>query len=89
MKERIDILLVERGLAESRTKAQWLIRKGYVFANNKKISKPSKKVENFLEIRLLKEFPYVGRGGIKLEKALEDFSFFHCSNLQVHPFLHP
>ncbi|MFX1329466.1 MAG: TlyA family RNA methyltransferase [Promethearchaeota archaeon] len=73
MKVRIDVLLVERGLAESRTKAQWLIRNGYVSANNKKVWKPSKKVENFIEIHLLKEFPYVGRGGIKLEKALEDF----------------
>ncbi|MFX0034960.1 MAG: TlyA family RNA methyltransferase [Candidatus Hermodarchaeota archaeon] len=74
MKERIDILLVERGLAESRTKAQWLIRNGYIFVNSKIISKPSKRFEKFIEIRLLKEFPYVGRGGIKLEKAIEDFS---------------
>ncbi len=37
MKERIDILLVERRLVESRTKAQWLIKNGYVFVKGKKV----------------------------------------------------
>lgn len=74
MKERIDILLVERRLAESRVKAQWLIRKGYVSVNKKTITKPGKRVDNTLEIHLKKEFPYVGRGGLKLEAALKNFS---------------
>jgi len=74
MKERIDILLVERRLVESRTKAQWLIRKGYVIVNGIEITKPGKKVDNSYDIQLKREFPYVGRGGLKLEVALDKFS---------------
>jgi len=74
MKERIDIVLVERGLVESRTKAQWLIVNGYLIINGKKIMKPGKRIESSLEIQLIKKFPYVGRGGLKLEAALKDFS---------------
>lgn len=74
MKERIDIILVERRLVESRTKAQWLITNGFVKVDGKKIQKPGKKVENTLKIELEKEFPYVGRGGLKLEAALKKFS---------------
>ena len=74
MKERIDIILVERRLVESRTKAQWLITKGFVKVDGKKILKPGKKVENSLKVELEKEFPYVGRGGLKLEVALKEFS---------------
>ena len=74
MKERLDILLVERRLTESRTKAHWLIRNGYVFVNGVQIKKPGKKVDNFHKILLKKQFPYVGRGGLKLEAALKKFS---------------
>ncbi len=74
MKERIDILLVNRALVESRTKAQWLIRKGHVIVNGIKITKPGKKVDNSYEIQLQKKFPYVSRGGLKLEAALDEFS---------------
>jgi 23S rRNA (cytidine1920-2'-O)/16S rRNA (cytidine1409-2'-O)-methyltransferase len=74
MKERIDILLVERRLVDSRTKAQWLIKNGYVLVNKKQFLKPSKRIENTLEIKLIKGFPYVGRGGLKLETALKEFS---------------
>lgn len=74
MKERIDVILVDRRLVESRTKAQWLITSGYVSVNGKKIIKPGKKVDNSLEITLEKEFPYVSRGGLKLEAALKYFS---------------
>jgi 23S rRNA (cytidine1920-2'-O)/16S rRNA (cytidine1409-2'-O)-methyltransferase len=74
MKERIDIILVERRLVESRTKAQWLINNGFVKVNGNIIRKPGKKVENSLKVELEKEFPYVGRGGLKLEAALKDFS---------------
>jgi len=73
LKERLDILLVERRLVESRTKAQWLIKQGYVSINGEVITKPGKRVENEKEISLSKEFPYVGRGGLKLEAALESF----------------
>ncbi|MFX0080250.1 MAG: TlyA family RNA methyltransferase [Candidatus Hodarchaeota archaeon] len=74
MKERIDVILVDKRLVESRTKAQWLITNGYVFVNGKRILKPGKKVDNSLEITLEKEFPYVSRGGLKLEAALKQFS---------------
>jgi 23S rRNA (cytidine1920-2'-O)/16S rRNA (cytidine1409-2'-O)-methyltransferase len=74
MKERIDILLVEKRLTESRVKAQWLIKNGYVYANNRKIIKPSKKVDKTTEIQLMEVFPYVGRGGLKLDAALKNFS---------------
>ncbi|NVM44631.1 MAG: TlyA family RNA methyltransferase [Candidatus Lokiarchaeota archaeon] len=74
MKERLDILLVERRLVESRVKAQWLIKKGYVTVNEKKIIKPGKRIENNSSIILTRRFPYVGRGGLKLEAALNSFS---------------
>ena len=74
MKERLDIILVDRRLVESRTKAQWLIKNGFVLVNNIEILKPGKKIDNSSEIVLIKEFPYVGRGGIKLEAALREFS---------------
>ncbi|MFX1530089.1 MAG: TlyA family RNA methyltransferase [Promethearchaeota archaeon] len=74
MKERIDVILVDKRLVESRTKAQWLITNGYVSIGGKKILKPGKKIDNTLEITLEKEFPYVSRGGLKLEAALHNFS---------------
>ncbi|GAG17314.1 unnamed protein product, partial [marine sediment metagenome] len=74
MKERIDILVVERRLTDSRTKAQWLIKNGYVLVNGVEIKKPGKKIDNSMEIVLKKEFPYVGKGGLKLEAALKRFS---------------
>ena len=74
MKERLDILLVGRRLVESRTKAQWLIKNGFVIVNGKELKKPGKYVDNSLEITLIKEYPYVGKGGIKLEAAIKEFS---------------
>ncbi|MBN1802910.1 MAG: TlyA family RNA methyltransferase [Candidatus Lokiarchaeota archaeon] len=74
MKERLDIVLVERRLVESRTKAQWLIKNGLVLVDDKKIIKPGKLIDNSSTLRLIKEYPYVGRGGLKLEAALKYFS---------------
>ena len=74
MKERLDLLLVERRLVESRTKAQWLIKNGFVLVNNVEIVKPGKQIDNSSDIQLKAEFPYVGRGGIKLEAALKSFN---------------
>lgn len=74
MKERIDILLVERRLVESRVKAQWLIRNGFVTANGIEIRKPGKRIDNAKLIELKQKFPYVGKGGLKLEAALIAFS---------------
>ena len=77
MKERIDKLLVERGLAESRTKAQALVMAGVVLVDEKRVSKPSESFKKESEIRIKGDGPesrYVGRGGLKLETALREFS---------------
>jgi 23S rRNA (cytidine1920-2'-O)/16S rRNA (cytidine1409-2'-O)-methyltransferase len=74
MKERIDIFLVERRLVESRTKAQWLIKNGYVVVDGNIITKPGKRIDISHDIQLKKKFPYVSRGGLKLEVALDEFS---------------
>jgi 23S rRNA (cytidine1920-2'-O)/16S rRNA (cytidine1409-2'-O)-methyltransferase len=75
-KERIDKLLVELGFAESRTKAQALVMSGVVLVNEKRIEKPSQEFSVSDEIRIKgksNEIKYVGRGGLKLEKALQEF----------------
>ena len=73
-KERIDILLVEKGLAESREKAKRLIMSGIVYIDNEKVDKSGTRVDIEGEI-LVKgnPLPYVSRGGLKLEKALKEF----------------
>ena len=74
MKERLDIVLVDRRLVESRTKAQWLIKSGFVLVNDTKILKSSNRVDINSKINLTKKYPYVGREGLKLEAALKSFS---------------
>lgn len=75
MKERIDKLLLDRGLVKSRQQAQALILGGGVLAGDRRIDKPGTKVESTAEIRLRSApLPYVSRGGLKLEKALEVFA---------------
>jgi 23S rRNA (cytidine1920-2'-O)/16S rRNA (cytidine1409-2'-O)-methyltransferase len=72
MKIRIDKLLVERGLAPSRERAQALILASKVLVNEQKIQKPGASVPADAAVRLLGEdLKYVSRGGLKLEKALE------------------
>ena len=71
---RIDRLLLERGLAESRQKAQAFVMAGQVLANEQKITKPGQQVAPEAEIRILGPAPrYVSRAGVKLEAALEKF----------------
>jgi len=73
-KRRLDRLLVERGLFESRERAQGLILAGQVLVNDQKIDKAGALVSEDAEIRILGEqMPYVGRGGLKLEAALREF----------------
>lgn len=74
MKRRIDILLVERGLAESREKAQALIMAGEVYIGDVVIAKPSVQVTEDSAIRIREKLPFVGRGGIKLNHALAEFN---------------
>jgi 23S rRNA (cytidine1920-2'-O)/16S rRNA (cytidine1409-2'-O)-methyltransferase len=72
MKIRIDRLLVERGLAASRERAQALILAGKVLVNGQKVEKPGAAVDASAPVRLLGESQkYVSRGGLKLEAALE------------------
>ena len=72
MKVRLDKLLLERGLANSRARAQALILAGKVLVGGQKIEKAGTGVEAEADIRLLGEgLKYVGRGGLKLEKAIE------------------
>ena len=75
-KERIDKLLVEQGFADSRTKAQALVMAGVVLVNEKRIEKPSQECALTDTIRIKgrsDEIKYVGRGGLKLERALREF----------------
>jgi 23S rRNA (cytidine1920-2'-O)/16S rRNA (cytidine1409-2'-O)-methyltransferase len=72
VKSRLDKILVERGLATSRERAQALILAGKVLVNEQKIEKSGAQVEEDCTIRLLGEdLKYVSRGGLKLERALE------------------
>jgi 23S rRNA (cytidine1920-2'-O)/16S rRNA (cytidine1409-2'-O)-methyltransferase len=72
LKLRLDKLLVDRGLAASRERAQALILAGKVLVNDQKIEKAGAQVEAEAGVRLLGEdLKYVSRGGLKLERALE------------------
>jgi 23S rRNA (cytidine1920-2'-O)/16S rRNA (cytidine1409-2'-O)-methyltransferase len=71
-KVRLDILVVERGLAPSRERARALILAGRVLVNEQKVDKPGAPTPADAELRLLGEdLPYVSRGGLKLAAALE------------------
>lgn len=74
IKKRLDVLLVERGLAETRTKAQAVIMSGLVYVAGQKADKPGMSFEENADIEVRgATCPYVSRGGLKLEKALRDF----------------
>ncbi|WP_419881320.1 TlyA family RNA methyltransferase [Peribacillus sp. B-H-3] len=73
-KERLDVLLVEQGLAETREKAKRSIMAGLVYANEVRLDKPGEKVPSDIVLTIKgKVMPYVSRGGLKLEKALKNF----------------
>ena len=75
-KERIDKILVEHGFADSTPKAQALVMAGVVLVNEKRVEKASEVFSNDVKIRIKgqsDEIKYVGRGGLKMEKALEVF----------------
>ncbi|RKQ37746.1 TlyA family RNA methyltransferase [Oceanobacillus halophilus] len=74
-KKRLDELLVERELAENIDKAKRLVMAGLVFSKQIRMDKPGMKVKEDTPLTVKgKEIPYVGRGGLKLEKALSCFS---------------
>ena len=73
-KERLDVLLVSLGLAESRAKAQATIMAGEVYVNGQKADKSGMEVDIISNIEVRgSACPYVSRGGLKLEKALKNF----------------
>lgn len=72
-KRRIDILLVEKGLVESREKARVMVMEGAVTADSRTIVKPSTLVNVDADIKVLQAPAFVSRGGLKLDYALDQF----------------
>jgi 23S rRNA (cytidine1920-2'-O)/16S rRNA (cytidine1409-2'-O)-methyltransferase len=73
-KKRLDVLLVDRGLIESRQKAQAVIMAGQVFVKGQRVDKAGTAIPEDAEVEIRgKKLPYVSRGGLKLEKALNTF----------------
>jgi len=85
-KKRLDVLLVERGLVESRTRAQALVMAGKVFSGERKLEKPGTSLaeDTALDVRG-QEHPWVSRGGLKLEHGLKFFDIdpSDCTALDV------
>ena len=85
IKKRLDVLLVEQGYADSRTKAQAIIMSGLVYVDGQKADKPGMSFDETLPLEVRgATCPYVSRGGLKLEKALREFGVdptgFVCSD---------
>src|SRR5260370_8688512 len=74
MRVRLDVMLAERGLAESREKAQALVLAGEVLVNGVKARKPGQSVPAGADLQVLQRPLYVGRGGLKLEAAIDRFN---------------
>jgi len=74
MKSRLDRLLLDRGLAPSREKAQALIMAGEVLVDGRKADKPGQAVAMESRIEILAQPPFVSRGGVKLAAALDHFA---------------
>lgn len=72
-RQRADLLLVERGLFESRSKAQHAIAAGLVTANGVPVRKPADEIAIDAELQAVPAHPYVSRGGVKLAAALDRF----------------
>jgi 23S rRNA (cytidine1920-2'-O)/16S rRNA (cytidine1409-2'-O)-methyltransferase len=72
-KKRLDLLLVQRGLADSRQRAQSLIMAGQVSVDQQIVDKPGTRVPEDGEVTVAGSLPYVSRGGFKLEAALDAF----------------
>ena len=74
MKPRLDRLLVDRGLAPTREKAQALIMAGEVLVDGRKAAKPGQPVDAGIRIEVLAQPPFVSRGGLKLDAAIAHFA---------------
>jgi len=73
-RKRLDIILVERELVDSRQQAQRLIMAGQVMVDDRVVDKPGTQVSQEADITLKETLPYVSRGGLKLEAALDRFA---------------
>ena len=73
MKKRLDVLISERGLSESREKAKAMIMSGVVYVNNEKQLKAGTEFEETVEIVISDTLKYVSRGGYKLEKTINNY----------------
>ena len=84
MKKRLDQLLVERGLAESRAKAQAAIMAGLVFSNEKRLDKPGTPVAEDVALEVRGQpHPWVSRGGLKLAHAIEAFGIDAADKIAI------
>ncbi len=76
MKERLDVILTERNMFPSREKAKASVMAGLVYVDGQRVDKPGTSVDTEAEITVKEALcPYVSRGGLKLEKALELYGF--------------
>lgn len=83
-KVRLDTLLVERGLAETREKAKRAVMAGLVYSNEERLDKPGDKVMASIPLQIKGEkMPYVSRGGYKLEKALKEFDLSVADKVMI------
>ncbi len=84
MKERLDTLLLRKGLADSRQAAAASIMAGVVYVNGQREDKAGKKLNEDVEISVVQDIcPYVGRGGLKLEGAAKEFGLDLHNNITV------
>jgi 23S rRNA (cytidine1920-2'-O)/16S rRNA (cytidine1409-2'-O)-methyltransferase len=80
-KSRLDLLLVDKGIAESRSQAQRMIMAGMVSINGEMVVKPSSQYHDEVEVTISKKPAYVSRGGEKLEAALEAFGLLDLEGI--------
>lgn len=84
IKKRLDVLLVERNLIDTREKAKRMIMAGLVFSEQERLDKPGMKVPEDIPLTVKgKPIPYVGRGGLKLEKALKSFKISAADKIMI------
>lgn len=84
MRERLDVLLTEKNFFESRARAKAMIMAGKILVNGQKVDKAGSLVATDSEIRILgEELPFVSRGGLKLQKALDVFKIILSGKIAV------
>jgi 23S rRNA (cytidine1920-2'-O)/16S rRNA (cytidine1409-2'-O)-methyltransferase len=83
MKKRLDQFVFDKGLADSRTKAQALIMAGQVLVGGKVADKVGQMIDKEAEIELKEKFPYVSRGALKLQKAAQEFGIDFAGKVVV------